>query len=390
MNFNPSCQKSKNCANSELPAFVKGDVPECPALHYFAVKALSCFAGFSHEEAQIIAEYAQFLGDNATSAGLPVEEITEELNEKKLYFNSETGILVPIIPTSMKTWYNETEIETKIPWFGASAGDKRTYDTITDILRPFHFYPPSSPSNPGNPPVVRFNPSNLHNRLTEIEKEAQKAERHPGTDLLMKIGVYIHILADTMLHERFCAERTWQNLKRLVTALDENGNRIIYTPYKDYGFSTLEKYPCGIQQIGKVVHDSYVDYEYIFPRGVHELADKLDYSGHLTPVNSHRYTDACEIILRFLTNCIPDSSFDETNWKKTLKPKLRSVFATGNGTFNELKKTWKKEFNYAYEYDAGAVYKRLMEGDSSKTTDPERLKEFYDYTLLLYNIKQEI
>lgn len=389
MRFKQSCVKSRNCASSGLPAFVQGNVSECSALHYFAVKALSCFAGFSAEKAQAIAEYSQFLGDNATAAGLPVDEITEELNEKNLYANTETGILVPIIPTSMKTWYDETEIDTPIPWFGSSSGDSRTYDTVTDILRPFHFYPPQLSSGTDDPPVVRFHPARLKERLSEIEREVQQTEGNPGIDLLMKIGVYIHILADTMLHERFCAERTWQNLKRLVTALDETGNRLTYTPYRDYGFQILEKYPWGIQQIGGVVHDGYVDYEYIFPLGIHELNDKLDYSGHLTPVNSHRYADACEIMLRFLMNCIPGSTFDETNWQQTLKPKLRKVFATGKGSFNDLKTTWKQQFDCTYEYDAGGVYRRLITGDPSKTSDRERLREFYDYTLLLDNIKQE-
>lgn len=376
-----------------LPAFVSSNEPESLALHYFAVKALAIYDDtFSEEDAQAIAEYCQYAADNATTGGVRVGEISLELNKSGLCTPAEEGFMVPIIPTAMEAWYDDSELKSHKPWLLPPDKDKedRKYDMIKDVLKPFHFPPVS-----GKNPQVTFNSKALQELLGTV---AERASRGLDRQVKMAIGLAVHLLADSMLHERFSAERDWRNLGRKQQVLDPDGADITdkYSPYRNYPFeeySPVSEYPAGLQQISRVMHDSFARIDYIYPISDGELPlDEqgcIQYGGHRTPVNMNRFTRACKEIMSFLVKC-RGKRFDETTWDKVIAPIFETLFTQNCTSFDQLAPVWKAQFaNVNFSYDAKAIYERMVNGDPAKINPLEKYDEFYCYTILLYNIKNK-
>lgn len=377
--------------NDSPPAFVSSNEPESLALHYFAVKALALYDNtFSENEAQAIAEYCQYTADNATTGGIKVSEISPKLNQSGLCTPFDEGFIVPIIPTAMESWYDSKELLCQKPWLLSPDQDKlqRKYDMIKDVLKPFHFPPASSDDS-----QVKFHSIALQQLLQTVSERAKK-----GLDrqLAMAIGLSVHLLADSMLHERFSAERNFKNLGRTQQVLAPDGMDITnqYHPYKDYPYeeySLTAEYPAGLQQMSRVMHDSFARMDYIFPIHQGELPldefESVQYSGHRTPVNMVRFTRACKEIMIFLSSC-RGKQFDETSWNKVIAPMIEILFTKNYTAFNDLLPVWKTQFpTVSFYYDSKDIYDRMVAGDPKKSTPLEKFDEFYSYTLMLNNLK---
>lgn len=379
------------------PAPVFSDTPECMPLHYFAVKALARYDNlYTEEEAQAIAEYCQYLSDNATTGGLRVDQIPDDLNESGLWTlysdESGSGFIVPIIPTAMEKWYDDAELDKEKPWLLPPNLDEknRTYNMITDVLTPFH-YPPGDTSS-----QTEFDSTYIEKMLKRVAFEASEKGITPNA--LMAMGTAIHLLLDSMLHESFSPERSWHNLGRVGQVTDTGGSDVTgqFPPYKNYPFekySRTASYPAGIQQNGTVSQVSWARYDYTFPRSEGELdQDELGYSkytGYHAPVNPDRYVRACKRMMEFLVSC-KDKRFDEVTWKNTLSMLLKNAFYSEEKSFDKQKEVWTKAFpKINFRYDKAGIYSRMVNGDSKKESTLEKYDEFFRYTMMLYRLKEE-
>lgn len=379
------------------PAPVFSDAPECMPLHYFAVKALARYDNlYTEEEAQAIAEYCQYLSDNATTGGLRVDQIPDDLNETGLWTlysdESGSGFIVPIIPTAMEKWYDDEELDKEKPWLLPPDldGEGRTYNMIKDVLAPFH-YPPGNTS-----PQTEFDSTYTEKILKRVALEV--SEKGITLESRMAMGTAIHLLLDSMLHDSFSAERSWQNLGRVGQVTDTGGSSVTdqFPPYKDYPFekySETASYPAGIQQNGTVSHVSWARYDYSFPRNTGELdKDILGYSkytGYHAPVNSDRYARACKRMMEFLVSC-KNRRFDEVTWKNTLSRLLKNNFCSEEQSYDKQKEVWSTAFpKVNFQYDKAGIYSRMLNGDSGKESTLEKYNEFFRYTMMLYRLKNE-
>ncbi|WP_125143596.1 DUF6765 family protein [Clostridium transplantifaecale] len=387
----------------KAPDPVFSNQPECLSLHYYALKALATHNGlYSDEDAQTIAEYCQYLADNATTGGLRVQNIPAVLNKTGLCIPcpDETGpaFIIPIIPTAMENWYNDQELISKKP--ALLPKDPKIlgleYDVPADILAPFH-YPPASGENSR----TEFDSPYVERLLTAVQKQAMNHGLNRKT--LQAMGIALHILLDSMLHEGFSPYHDWQNLGRIQQVIGPDGKDITsnYPPYnKDgmpfpYGeYDENAVYPAGIKENGSASHCSHARYSYIFPLDIGELPmDSTgipQYSGYQNRVNSQRYVRACKRMMQFLAAC-QNKMFDDVTWKKILAPVLEATFNKAAETQEDLKTLWKDTFPVpTFEYDKTTVYKRLTDGDPHETSEGKKYDEFFQFTLLLYRLKKGV
>lgn len=370
---------------------------ECLPLHFYALKALASYDNmYTEVEAQTIAEYCQYLADNATTGGIPVNSIPQALDEAGIcstYLDKgEAQYIVPIIPTAMKNWYDDNELNEKKPWLQPPYKEEldRTYDMIDDVLAPFH-YPVDK-----NMDYTTFDSAYLEELLDATQIKAKAEGGQISRQVMMQMGVVLHLLADSMLHEQFRAKRTWANLGRIDHILDPKGNDIIdkFPPYKDYEYKAYKKgapYPAGIQQNGAVSGCPYARYSYKMPRSTQELPKingQSQYGKHKTADNTPRYVTVCKRILEFLSAC-KNRHFDQLTWNNILAPSLGEAFSHQAETDADLKTYWESAFpNTKFDYNANTVYERLINGKPGAENDLEKYEEFFQFTMLLNNLKE--
>ncbi|MCC8109080.1 MAG: Hint domain-containing protein [Planctomycetes bacterium] len=376
------------------PVFVCSDCPESLALHYFTIKALSTRDKLLlPEDAQDIAAYCQYLADNATTGSVFVDQVTADLSP--VCRPVADGFEVPIIPSAMEKWYDNAELNKPKPRFSPDAADIRAeaddYDMIQDVLRPFHF--PMGEKEK----VVRFNSQWLQTYLHLVSEEARNQKGKLDQPVKQKIGLALHLLADSMLHERFSPVRDWRNLGRMQKVIDNEGWDITadYPPYREYDFKKLEDYeelPAGLQQIGPAFHASAVRCAYIFPLDESELPknrDLIQYSGSKTRVNAERFTTAARSTMMFLCAC-RGKDFNQTDWEYLMDKKLLKLYSLAGTAFTDLETEWSQNFPSAsFSYDAASLYERMVKGDETKETTPERYAEFFSFTTMLYKFKKD-
>lgn len=395
-------------APSKAPDPVFSNASECMSLHYYALKALATHNElYSDQEAQTIAEYCQYLADNATTGGLRVQNIPAVLNKTGLCIpcTDETGpaFIIPIIPTAMANWYDDQELVNKKP--ALLPGDPTIfgleYDVPADILAPFHYPPSLYPPESEEDFRTEFDSPYVERLLTTVQKEAMIHGLNKKT--LMAMGIAIHVLLDSMLHDGFSPYLNWLNLGRIQQIIGPDGQDITskYPPYNKGGapfpygeYDENTAYPAGIKENGGVAHCSYARYSYIFPLDPGELPmDSTgipQYSGYQNRVNCKRYVRACKRMMQFLYAC-QNKMFDDVSWKKNLGPVLEDTFNQAVETPEELKDLWKKTFPIpSFSYDPKAVYKRLTDGNPTEVTEEKKYNEFFQFTLLLYRIKKGV
>lgn len=182
--------------------------------HYFAVKTLARLAGFEENQAQMIAELSQYVDDYTAYAYQRHDAIPEDLkatpydvylqakNNGGYNFNPSTTGFGSIFDYSMLT----------------IANNQKNY------VLPFHFFPRQIQQvNAGDPAEEAHwhHPDEGQDSLITQEMdqarqeyiEASELEREP---LLIKIGMLLHVYADTCAHAGFSGYAREENEVELV------------------------------------------------------------------------------------------------------------------------------------------------------------------------------
>ncbi|MDR0933863.1 MAG: hypothetical protein LBM56_02070, partial [Burkholderiaceae bacterium] len=160
--------------------------------HYFAIKSLAVYAGFSPEDAQTVAEYSQFVDDYNRTGTVQFEEIPEFAR----HLAKKNG-------TSWHLYCVTTGFSNFMDMAGLIRPSHQRH-----ICIPFHFSPPQ----PLNAPVAddtlwRTEPETLQKPTLLrglLEQAESRYRQNPAArENLIGLAILLHIFADTYAHQQF-------------------------------------------------------------------------------------------------------------------------------------------------------------------------------------------
>lgn len=346
------------------------------AYHYFAVKTLAVLAGFSDEDAQVIAQNSQMVDDfdftlywNCTNVPDYIKNNPDyDLIAMFGYFNpAQTGFLCDGLLG--KTDY----VNLVLPRF-----QKYT-------CAPFHFIAPRrsmlhtadyrvAPASLGDGSIIS---GMLEQAKTEFQAAADETERHRK---LMKIGVLLHIFADTVAHQMFSGYNTAVNLVELVNVTNNITGADETHAYKSSVQKFLNILKNWVPAITPAIGHMMVEH---IPDLTH-LSFTMEYEGNdghkhrYTRSNTSEFIQMSKKILDYLCDCLDAPRYPEDHWQNT-RELLREAFLTDiskdedqRQTVAHLKRAWTAPHACTYDYDGEALKKAFAkEAAAVKASAPE-------------------
>ncbi|MDR3091438.1 MAG: hypothetical protein LBU36_04455 [Clostridiales bacterium] len=343
------------------------------SFHYFAVKTLARAAGFPEGEAQVIAEFSQYMDDNG-------ERIVRRLADIPEYVREPRYDLVPDIFSD-----KFTPVQTGFPtnWDLIRLGlDLDQGQRL--CCQAFHFppgakreaaFPAGSKAEKspraeavlaGGGPVVR-----------ELMLQARDGLKNPAPglsrrQLLMRIGMRLHTFADTYAHQLFSGIADPRNDAELSFARDNLTGRDVTGEHKTHIMEftrRLSNYLPIIPAIGHMLLGHAPDLAHLSfsmtraaPGG-----GRLIYSRS----NTEEFLRVCRLTLGFLRDCAGGPPFPAFAWGE-LKTRLREAFLIdiskigfedGRRLSEELAAHWRGIFpEYWYFYDSSSIFPGAGEG----------------------------
>lgn len=179
--------------------------------HYFSVKTLCIEAGFSEDDAQCIAAYSQFVDDYDVWINYNfkiVPDFAKSLTKKR-YFETYD-------------FYTVTTGFVTLPDMGRLLRSKYQ----RQIVVPFHLIPMKKLNEISSEysPHYRTAPADLtgtsliKNLLFDAKDKYIKNKEKCN---LIRIGLLLHIFADTYAHQMFSGLHSWENYSYLTKATNE-------------------------------------------------------------------------------------------------------------------------------------------------------------------------
>lgn len=390
--------------NETVPVFQSSDKPESYAMHYFLIKYLLLYNSFPMEQAQSIAEYCQFMADNATTASLLLDWIPEWVNTQSFFRLAESQFEVPVIPTAMVKWYDTEELDKPKPWYPSDSGGS-SFRIYEELLRPFHFFPgeeiPEKAEGAQKELADRVIPcpARLEGLLKKLSEDvAPYKEDLSGLpeELLMKVGIYLHILTDTILHQNFGARRSWINMAYREGVFTPEGKNVEkdYPPYQDIfdddaAYEDTAVYPAGLEKIGWTVNEPFLNLSYQYPMNTDALGNQSLYDLWDNYAQPNAWAYACDLSLvnDFVRSCrgLPA----EPSWQSSPQfARIYSNFASPEKDFAPLSAVWQSgQQDMDFHYTAEEVFRKITGADTSKDTTEEQYHNFFSYTKILYDLQ---
>lgn len=322
--------------------------------HYYAVMAIARYAGLAPAQAQLVAEFSQFVDDYTTSGTITIA------NPGGAGYDAAKALgLVK------KKGDNHTIKSVQTGFAGLdylwSLGDKFQNRTIV----PFHFIPSfkltSHIYHRTAVPAILGDGSVISNALAQM---MQQYREHPEDNrCVIGLGVLLHVFADTYAHQRFnghwdgmfqssfncyTVQQAWKNTAYGVRGADVTG---------EYDSSKFKGLPAvGHATAGHAPDDTDITVTLRFCNNINR-----DY----TRSNTDEFAKAAREIYRCLYYCKQGAYPEETLWEK-LKARLLPGFLVKNGTDpnDEMLHAWAKafdEFGFAYtkEHVAGKLFRDI-------------------------------
>ena len=328
------------------------------AFHYFAVKTLARLAGFAETDAQIIAENSQMVDDFDFTRYWNCSNVPRYIKNSEDYDLCVWG-----------GYFNPAQT-------GFLCDGLLGYTDYVNLVRyrfqkftcaPFHFIPPDR-SMIGKEeyrvrPAKLGDGSIISQLLEQAMKEFRAAE---GTKLrhrkLMKLGVLLHIFADTVAHHMFSGFNAYVNMTKLVQVTNNITKGDETKKYKSNTQKLLNHLtrwvPWFTPAIGHMMLEHVPDLTH--------LTFKMEYRDNnqvrtYERNNTEEFLDVSRQILDFLCDCLGTPRFVDTRWKDVRKM-LNAVFQTDiseykgqEETVKHLQKVWGAAFPYKYKYNGEAL-----------------------------------
>ena len=348
--------------------------------HYFAVKTLARCAGFCEEQAQQISKYSQFVDDYNYDPHINCSNIPKDIVNSK-----EFDLFTPAFHSN----FSPTITGFSSPFDYASLIVKREQKFI---LSPFHFTP-FNELNAGKKDrrvvPLQFNDNSLTDRLlNNIINEYHNGEK--WNIALMKLGMLLHVFADTHAHQMFTGFDSWAN-KVLITEVKNNitnktitgtlsGIREIYTDtYKN------------IPAIGHAAAGHLPDLTNISFTAAYKLNSGDNYSGSYSRDNTEAFIKTAQYIYSYFKKCRGNLPISDNDYSQDeLNTKLRHCFLTEipkKDIVNNLSKHWNRYFpDIKYHYDSKEIKNQFHLAATEKGSHTNAFtaytEEFYEYNIM--------
>lgn len=307
--------------------------------HYYAIKAAGKTAGLQEDQAQLLAEYSQFIDDFATKKTIKV------IGRIPQY----------VVDAGLVSGSARDEIELVTTGFGT------IWETIAlsneslqnRMLVPFHFIPVQRlAADNYNDPVT---PARIGDASLIGGWVRDEIARYRGGDqnlVIQRLGMVLHIFSDTLAHQRFCGHWNKACNNYAVTRATSFQN-------PDSPRDVLRKYTGkkGLPAIGHTTVDHAPDDSDISFAMVHQNDPAKTYSRN----NSGAFADFAVYIMdelaRGLGTRLP---FSQTE-KDTYTEKFYRGFLADNDNPASMLHAWRTQFPAVnFSYDKMAVMRRLF------------------------------
>ena len=300
--------------------------------HYFAVKVLAMKAGFCEMDAQRIAFYSQAISDFNTNKPILLNKIpsyalhlAKKESGKWLFFPVTTGF---------DSWFNYEQLALK--------SNQRS------IAIPFHFIPTQKLNDPVSSrseyrviAATMSTPSLIRDMLLEA-REAYCNETISSN--LIRIGILLHIFADTYAHQNFSGFSGWENNAQLTSATKLNISQDIQSSYNPQG--QIQPPPVGSANLQRIPNDANLLFYW-----KQQQTGKDDYSLFCSRNNMEEFCKVSLEILNYLRSCRKRKPITNTSWSE-FEGNLKECFLTSENQFDGLSAHWQKHFpnvEFCYE-----------------------------------------
>ena len=342
------------------------------AFHYFAVKTLAVLAGFGDDDAQVIAQNSQMVDDFDFTAYWNCTNVPDYIKNNPDYdlcaalglFNpAQTGFLCDGLLG--KTDY----VNLVIPRF-----QKYT-------CTPFHFIPPNrsmigqkeyrvAPATLGDESIISQLLEQAKNEYRAAEDETARHRK------LMKIGVLLHIFADTVAHQLFSGFNAYVNFVELVNVTNNITGADETAAYKSSIQKSLKLLKDWVPTITPAIGHMMIEH---VPDLTH-LSFTMEYTGgdgekhRYTRSNTAEFIQMSRQILDFLCDCLGCPRFESERWQYA-KEILRTAFLTDiskdadqHQAVAHLKMAWTAPRGCTYSYDGEALKKAFAQETAAVRT----------------------
>lgn len=300
--------------------------------HYFAVKTLAVKAGFPEEEAQIIAEFSQYVDDFNRLFKLECDNIPDYMTKDSVFAsNFIVGKELKPVTTGFSDIIDNANI-------ALSDGPKF-------IVSPFHFIPAQVANDYTNIATV---PAKMdsHSIITDLVIGTINLYKSAGnsdekTKSLVQLGLYLHIFADTYAHQGFSGYRSNINNKKITQ----------YTRTGDSGKASIKT---NIYRALPSVGHANVGH---FPDLTNYAFVMQDYNNNtITRDNTLIFLTAAQEIFNILKDISPNTTNQQIEFKTLEKDFLKALDTDYNPeNFDSMKQAW-DHFNIHYDYDKNSIF----------------------------------
>ena len=249
---------------------------------------------------------------------------------------------------------------------------------------PFHFIPPersmigkkeyqTAPATLGDESIIS---RLLEKARDEYRAAADEMARHRA---LMRIGVLLHIFADTVAHQLFSGFNAYVNFVDLVNVVNNITGADETAAYKSSIQKSLKLLKDWVPSITPAIGHMMIEH---VPDLTH-LSFTMEYTGddgrkhRYTRSNTTEFIQMSRQILDFLCDCLGRPRFEDDRWRDA-REMLRTVFLTDiskdadqHQTVAHLKTVWTAPPGCTYSYDGEALKKAFSkETGTSRTFVP--------------------
>ena len=354
--------------------------------HYYAVKTIAAFAGFSEEDAQVIAEYSQFVDDYNVYSACFVKNVDQRW--------VDSGIV-----TSQDDGYVFNPIQTGFIGLGDMI-NLCSVDYQVRITVPFHFIP-----------VEKINKQRINDNKETRERLTTQAFDYDGnadsimpifvllrnarekfqnaelnsreyTESLIRIGAVLHVFADTFAHHGFSGLQGYENygyITKCVNIADERKDYTYSQQYKGYIIPFSQLAAIGHAEFNHAPDMTYAKYSWKKSANSQQKSTK-QYTIVSSRNNSLEFLRAAESIYKYLLHCRAGDAETDTIKILSLPIYLQNILITGfsyeynadEPDIDKLNEVWTQAFE-----DCNYHYKRKELLDDQM--HPSKERDTYDY-----------
>jgi len=357
--------------------------------HYFTIKALASYAGFSESEAQTIAAYSQFVDDYNLYDALYLTKVPDYA----LFLSQQVlgGYLFSPVATAIPSSYDTTLLS------------RPDFPIKTAI--PFH-YIPNRPLNSQSESITHYRTQassfSKPCLITDMLLEAKMTYLSTHNTLsLMYMGMLLHIFADTYAHQNFNGYHSYENFSFLTNATSNiNDSEITYLYLPSM---SSQMYAIGHNEVSHAPDDTFLSFEMSYSNSNSETYPE-EYSLTYQRNNSTEFLIAAKEILSYLRSVKLQSELNTTQWN-SLSALLLQGFLTSSTKIQALSSHWQKLFpTYQFYYSKESMLDQKFHlADSGgpvhfesiqKQSPPLRMQcqaaEFFAYNMLAYQIQTRV